>query len=185
MLLGSTAYPFQESNTAKARMCGIAAASTRSSSSKVRMWGRRRCLRSSRNSTSRNGLSLMSILRSANFIIRWSTARSRFTVAVRTPSAKRFSLNSSITSDVMSESFIVLKHPSRLRTDDLYRFCVFGCWTVSRKRFAYSSKRGALDLVSRSLPSFAAPLRMSRSCRASLFLLNACSQIADVLQLCN
>lgn len=82
----------------------------------------------------------MSILRAANFIIRRSTARSRFRVAVRTPCDKRLSLKSSIVADVISESLAFPKHASRLRTDDLYRFCVFGCWTVNRKRRAYSSK---------------------------------------------
>ncbi len=60
----------------------------------------------------------MSILRSANFIIRRSTARSRFTVAVRTPFDRRFSLKSSITSEVMSESFTFLKPDAKLRIDD-------------------------------------------------------------------
>ena len=67
---------------------------------------RRRCLRSSRNSTSlsENRLSLISLLRSANFSIRRSTANTRFTVAVPTPLDRRNSLKSSIRSPVMSES---------------------------------------------------------------------------------
>lgn len=60
-----------------------------------------------------------------NFIIRWSPARSRFRVAVRTPSNKCFSLKSSTISDVMSASLTFPKYASRLRTDDLYRFCGF------------------------------------------------------------
>ena len=41
--------------------------------------------------------------------------------------AKRFSLKSSITSPVMSESFTFPKEATRLWTDDLYRFWVVGC----------------------------------------------------------
>jgi hypothetical protein len=46
---------------------------------------------------------------------------------VRTPCDRRFSLKSSIALAVMSESFTFPKQAVRLRTDDLYRFWVFGC----------------------------------------------------------
>ena len=83
----------------------------------------------------------MSLFRSASFIIQGSTARSRFIVAVPTPADKRFSLKSSIALAVTCGRFSFPKHAARLRTEERYRFCVFGCWTVSKNPLIFVKAR--------------------------------------------
>ena len=96
--------PVSRINTASALMCGSATARKRSSSSYVAMCGLRRMLRSSKNSTSVNGVRAMNRFRSASRSILRSTARSRLTVAGPTPTVSRSSLKSSMRSGVIRES---------------------------------------------------------------------------------